>query len=378
MCVCVCVFSACGLINSFFIIFKSLLVAAHTEIAWWINANITSYRESQVLVLPKCDDVSLFSMRPWQTYWTQLRIRVLPMVIHHQATLCAFNFYRILLSLVVSKETYLKCTLNPHPRALARKETSCDRLEFGLQMVGVCLASNLLFFLAEYTVYQLQLFAVYYQRWLQHLDEELPTISERHRDDEEFESVSVALVWGTIYRYWYSSVGAGLGSMLWPGMGTLLGIGLGDKWAQQMMMTTTSPTDTGGGAASSGLKRIFESAPMIFPASFTSPRKTKPTDDDDDDAKTHDTLLCGCCQIATFSSHARDRTPIASSACGHSICQSCVQKCHLVLCERTSNYEEWIKCPLCNAPKAFHSYNHVVNRSLCDVLQWVEDKMEER
>jgi hypothetical protein len=372
------VFSVCGLINYFFIKSKSLLVAAHSEIFWWIHANITSYRESQVLVLPKCDDVSLFSMRPWQTYWLRLKERVLPSVMRHQATLGIFNFYRILLSLVVRKETYLKCTQNPHPRALARNETGCDRLELGLQMVGVCFASNLLFFLAECTVGQLQLLVVYYQRWLQRLDEELPTILDRHRSDEEFETVSVALARETIHRYWYSSVGAGLGSILWPGMGTLMGVGLGDALAQQMTTPTTSPTDAGGGAASSGLKRIWESAPMIFPTSFTSPRKTKHDDDGADDGfeKTHDTLLCGCCQIATFSSHARDRTPIASSACGHSICQSCVQKCHLVLCERTSHYEEWIKCPLCNAPKAFHAYNHVVNRSLCDVLQWVEDKME--
>jgi hypothetical protein len=348
-------------------------VAAHSEISWWINANITSYRESQVLVLPKCDDVSLFSMGSWQTYWLQLKERVLPLVMKHQATLYICNFYRVLLSLVVSKETYLKCTQNPHPRALARKETGCDRLELGLQMVGVCLASNLLFFLAQYSICQLRLFVVYYQRWLQRLDEELPTILDRRRYDEEFETASVELVWGTTYQYWYSSVGAGLGSMLWPGMGTLLGIGLGDAWAQQITTTKTSPTDTGAGA-SSGLTRILESVPRIFPTPFTSPRKTK--HNDSDDSETHDTLLCGCCQIATFSSHARDRTPIASTACGHSICQSCVQKCHLVLCERTSNYEEWIKCPLCNAPQAFHSYNHVVNRSLCDVLQWVEDKME--
>jgi hypothetical protein len=350
------------------------MVAAHSEISWWIHANITSDRESQLLVLPKCDDVSLFSIRPWQTYWLQLKERVLPSVLNHQATLCIFNFYRILLSLVVSKETYLKCTQNPHTRALARNETGCDRLELGLQMVGVCLASNLLFYLAQYSVGQLQLVVLYYQRWLQRLDEELlPTISDRRRYDEEFQTVSVALVRRTIYRYWYSSIGAGFGSMVWPGMGTIYGIGRGDAWAQQMT-TTTSPADTGGGA-SSGLKRILESAPMIFPASFTSPRKTKHSDDDDG-SETHDTLLCGCCQIATFSSHERDRTPIASSACGHSICQSCVQKSHLVLCERTSNYEEWVKCPLCNAPKAFHSYNHVVNRSLCDVLLWVEDKME--
>jgi hypothetical protein len=41
--------------------------------------------------------------------------------------------------------------------------------------------------------------------------------------------------------------------------------------------------------------------------------------------------------------------------------------------ERTSNYEEWIKCPLCNADKAFSAHDQLVNRSLCDVLAWVED-----
>jgi hypothetical protein len=86
--------------------------------------------------------------------------------------------------------------------------------------------------------------------------------------------------------------------------------------------------------------------------------------------------MCGCCQIAAYSSDPSDqnRAPISSRECSHTICKKCVQQVHLNLVERVHIYTEWIPCPICKAPNAFSSHNHLFNRSLCSAIGLVERK----
>jgi hypothetical protein len=99
-------------------------------------------------------------------------------------------------------------------------------------------------------------------------------------------------------------------------------------------------------------------------------------DDTDDCPKLDEELTCGCCQIVAFSSDpsAMEQAPISSRECSHTICKSCVQKCHLALMERMNTYQEWISCPICKANNAFSSHAHLVNRSLCQAISLIEKK----
>ena len=181
------------------------------------------------------------------------------------------------------------------------------------------------------------------------------------------------------------------GSVVWPGWGTLLGLGLGDGWAswRENDSNETFPQP----ASITDLYSLFLSTVWKSERKQRSTSKTQTShcaddggdddDGDDDDneyigKELNEARLCGCCQIVTFSSNPYNHrlgdggTPISSRTCGHSICKSCVQNCHVMVMERTMNYEEWMKCPMCNAPKAFHSQDHLINRSLCQVLAWID------
>jgi hypothetical protein len=84
-----------------------------------------------------------------------------------------------------------------------------------------------------------------------------------------------------------------------------------------------------------------------------------------------DEFLCGCCQTTTFSSNptSLDRAPVSSRVCGHTICRSCVENCHVAQVERLNQFDNgWIKCPLCNAVRAFSVCYPIVNRSLCTAI----------
>jgi hypothetical protein len=149
----------------------------------------------------------------------------------------------------------------------------------------------------------------------------------------------------------YASLGGGLGSMVWSGWGTLFGLALGDACASLQLNSDVSP-------------------PKQLPGSMPRGEDVNEKKSSFSLSELEEELFCGCCQIATFSSnvHCRKRAPISSRACDHTICRSCVEQCQMALMERTNGYEEWIKCPLCNAANAFNCHNHLVNRSLCSAI----------
>jgi hypothetical protein len=350
------------------LLLQSLLFAFHQEATWWIQNNVKEYNETRRLVLPKMDWLSLSSWLEWQNYWKELKQRLLPFVLQYQATVSLMYFLQGFVSVFVSQETFYRLTQHPHHRALAVASRDSDRLSVGMEVWIVSLWANLLFFASSYCVSQIGLWYNYNQKTNPRAN--LGLSGNRHMviSMEAFVSSSWNLLYTRCRRYYYSSLGAGLASIFWPGWGTMLGIGLGDGWAELQKTDTDPFTNT---TLSSLLFRISKSSSSPDPDDSTPSSPSILHDDE---------LSCGCCQIVSFSSdpNSRDRAPISSRACDHTICKSCVQKCHLALMERTSNYEEWIKCPLCNAQHAFSSHNHLVNRSLCAAIVMIEQQQQQQ
>ena len=152
-------------------------------------------------------------------------------------------------------------------------------------------------------------------------------------------------------RWCYSSVGGALGSVFWPGFGTLVGIGAGEGWAELQPDPEPSWLMFSSGEDDSDMKKAANE-----------------TGDENPE------LTCGCCQVNTFSADPghRERAPVSSRACDHTICRSCVHRSHSVAVEQSSTEDDWIRCPLCKSDRAFSPFHILVNRILCAAISALE------
>ena len=364
-------------------------MVTHHHLLWWMHQKI-SRRDP----FPLCIDRHMV-WEGWKRFWQEEMNggSLIPSLLQYLATGFLCTSLRTLCSLCLSDKA-LVLRMIQHPYRAATSNHDDDRLTLGIDMVTVCLYSNVLYYVADYLLGQLQCYLLFYK------DEENVSSSLSSRRTAlvitrakftAFCEASWTLLCQTARRYWYSCVGAGIGSVVWPGWGTLLGLGLGDGWAswRENDSNETFPQP----ASITDLYSLFLSTVWKSERKQRSTSKTQTShcaddggdddDGDDDDneyigKELNEARLCGCCQIVTFSSNPYNHrlgdggTPISSRTCGHSICKSCVQNCHVMVMERTMNYEEWMKCPMCNAPKAFHSQDHLINRSLCQVLAWID------
>lgn len=333
--------------------------------------NVAEYSHSKRFIFPECDTVSMSSPLAWKLYWIELKQRVLPSLMKYQATLLFMHFFKGFLSTLISKENLLRLNQHPPRRAVAIAERESDRLLVGVEVFVATLWANTLFFAANYTVQQIGALFNFYTRC--RLANSRGSQFCDREDTAHLANTSWGLLASNARRYVYSALGAGLGSIVWPGWGTLLGIGMGDEWAKKQPESELPQqviTIIGG-----GFNNFFSAFGRIRIFDWWSRRGGRSGDDDfEKPHSVHDDLICGCCQTTPFSSNpnSRDRTPISSRACSHTICKACVQQCHLAFMERTNNYAEWIKCPLCNTEQAFSSQNHIVNRTLCAAIAAIE------
>lgn len=235
-----------------------------------------------------------------------------------------------------------------------------------------CLWSNALFFSASYLFGQ-GIILYNYQRNV------MTQRTAQHEADRMMKLSSWRLLTTMIRRYYSSALGAGIGSTLWPGMGTILGMGIGDGIAE---LTPEPDMPTWDLAC---LMRGFWKQTSMMLGGKGGNGYCHPSKDGMDygvyggSKNGEDELTCPCCQIVTFSSNPRcpERAPVSSRECTHTICKQCVEKCHLALMERTHMYQEWISCPICKAMNAFSSHNHLVNRTLCDAISLMERRQSQ-
>jgi hypothetical protein len=312
---------------------------------------------------------------------------VWPAVFEYQSTLSVMYFLQALLSMFVSQPTLYKLTQHPYHRAIVVASSSrntnnncnntVDRFAVASDSFFTCLWSNLLFFSASYVFGQL--LALYnYHRNLLRQQQHSP--HNNNNNNTEAERILIKSSWRLgctiLRRYYTSSLGAGIGSMVWPGVGTIVGMGVGDGIGELSPEPDLPNLDYIRGL----FARLSKHTKKFF--STTRGKGGKQGSyysyDEDEDRHSlkhleHD-LTCGCCQIVTFSSNpsSPDRAPVSSRECSHTICRHCVQQCHLALMERVQTYQEWISCPICKAMNAFSSHNHLVNRSLCSAISLME------
>ena len=196
---------------------------------------------------------------------------------------------------------------------------------------------------------------------------------------------SYALWYSRARRWYYASLGGGLGAWLWgsffwksaPGLGVLLGTALGDGYAAIQpdplppSFLLIHPKDALKGSSTTDLS-VQKTTYSRTGGGSLIVRKLPP--------EMIQELTCSCCQIVTFSSDPNNpqRAPISSRSCDHTICRSCVSQCHLALVERRDSNEEWIRCPLCNQERAFSSHDHLWNRSLCAAIALLEQQQQQQ
>ena len=354
---------------------QTVLYACYLETSWWIETNVMEVVNHGRIIWPELDSVSLSSSLAWKLYWIEVKQRVLPPLVKYQATIVLIQVMQYVLSSVVSGETLLKLNQYPPRRAKFIAERESDRILVGTEVFMASLWANLLFYGANWMVGQVACFYNFYFRQ-RLLARRRGSVYCDKEDIVYLANDSWAIFVSNVRRYIYSSMGAGLGSIVLPGWGTLLGTGIGDEWSKKQV-DPHLPTPL------ASLIRSGVSSVSILGSTMTGlgwwfrrdePSKSKDMEDSGFEKDHHDDLICGCCQTTEFSSNpnSRDCAPISSRACSHTICKSCVQRCHLAYVERQGAYEEWIKCPLCNANRAFSSHDHLVNRSLCAAIAAIE------
>lgn len=340
----------------------------HEEVSWWIKSSLEEYRISGRFNLPEWDIVSLTSPLAWKLYWIEFRQRVLPPTFDFLSTQLVMQCFHQYLLMICSKETFLHLTQHPPRRAVAIASREPDRIKAGMEVFVVSLWANIVFFAANYTVSQIGTLYHYYV-WRRRVARSGAQTYDQDRFMEDLTTDSWKIFSMNIMCYFYSSVGAGLGTIFSPGFGTLLGTGLGDRWAARQ-----PPLEPP--------RRVFQflynQFQGIFGEFMTFRSSTwggaKPGTEKGSSHVETDELMCGCCQTTSFSSdpNSRDRAPISSRSCSHTICKSCVEQCHVAFMELNRNYISSIRCPLCNATGAFSARDPLVNRSLCSAIAALE------
>lgn len=365
-----------------------LLFSIHFEIIWWLRLNWAQYRRVRnnsngsngehattterpvAWILPQPN----FEWDDWKAYGRRLWHRLMPVVYEYNQTITLVRLFQSLMGLFASHDTMIKVTQNPFHRAIFKAASSGhhghdskrpDRLIVGTDSFVTCLWANATFFLSVYA--SGQFFVWYnYRQSRNHRSTQSSSSNTPTEVNRRFWTSSWRMLSTTFRRYYTSAVGAGLGSMVWPGWGTLIGMGLGDGIAELQPDPEIPPRLI---EWSSNLAQIIQKRQAKLLGS-TGGR------DDDSGLVVDDEIMCGCCQIVGFSSdpNAPNRAPVSSRECSHTICKKCVQQLHLSLVERVHIYTEWIPCPICKAPGAFSSHNHHINRSLCSAIGLLEQR----
>lgn len=217
---------------------------------------------------------------------------ILPFMANHQATLWIMSFYESLASALLSEVEVLQLCQHPYYRAKSlavEDESSFSVAASALVMAGW---SSFLFYLASLTVRQV---SFSYAKW-----KEYQWASVRGDSIAKGRCLQswFKFSWETAYRQylrcWYSSLGSALGSMVSPGWGTLIGIGLGEEWADHQ--------DVPSPPTASSLSRLFR----------VQKHSAKSSDCDTSDRpgplpRGEDERSDGCCQVIRFPS---DRPPL--------------------------------------------------------------------
>ena len=410
-------------------LYSTLYLMAHYETLYWIQTNISEYKATQSFVIPKIflllrqqlQTPPSFSSwkREFYRYWMEVKERVMPYVVEHQLlVLILYTMKELIVPRITSKETSYKLTQHPlYTSQTIFAQPDKDRISSGMEMIAISLWSNGLFFVSAYIANRLLRLRSIYKIQTRRRAQQQRRLNNRSDDIEapsnscasmyrRFWMSSCKLFYETWNRWIYSSIGSGIGSMFFgPGWVAMTGLAIGDAYGSSAILSSSESFLSLLGALRSSnshpfIASIFSGMQHLLLWSTRSGGDTDSNrnnntissssnnNNNDRSASRRSSLsakdvaimkeeyiVCGCCQTTEFSSnpHNPKRVPVSSRVCDHTICKSCVEQCQIALMERTSAYEDWIKCPLCNEPNAFNCHTHLINRGLCSAIHVIEN-----
>lgn len=181
----------------------------------------------------------------FQREWTRridgIQHRILVAFAKYHAVMLLMRTYEKIAEKQVSEEQLDKLTKDPF-EAAKRNEGSETMFR---DMLATCWNANIIYYLADYSVHQIILLYGYYV-YIQHrrnkiqADASCPPI---HTGSVavSFLKKSTLLAFSRGMGCVSSALGGALGSMVWPGWGTLCGVNLGDSLSYQLGDDVTVP-----------------------------------------------------------------------------------------------------------------------------------------
>ena len=158
------------------------------------------------------------------------------------------RLYEHIASRFVDEETLDKLTIDLFDCAKRTAESKVGR-DLAYEMVWTCGRANMIAFLADYSVHQVILAYGYYV-YIQQQRRKILYKSGSNKGSElhkgalalSFMKKSTYLALSRGLALGCSSLGGAIGSVMWPGWGTLAGANLGDSIALQMTENVESPS----------------------------------------------------------------------------------------------------------------------------------------
>lgn len=167
----------------------------------------------------------------------------------YHSIVLVMRLYEHIASRFVDEEALDKLTIDTFECAKRNAELK-EGGELAIQMLSTCWKANMISFLADYSVHQIILaygYYVYIQQQRRKLSQKKSAGSkgiELHSGSLalSFFKKSTSLAVSRGLGLGFSSLGGAIGSVMWPGWGTLAGTNLGDSIALQLTEDVDSPS----------------------------------------------------------------------------------------------------------------------------------------
>jgi hypothetical protein len=184
------------------------------------------------------------SQREWNRRIDGIQHRILVAFVKYHAVVFLMRTYEKIAEKQVSHDRLDKLTRDPFDAAKRKEGASMDTTMFK-DMFSMCFNANIIYYLADYSVHQIIIlygYAVYVQRRRSQIEAD-PTVKPIHSGAFALSLIkkSALLAFSRGVGCLFSAVGGSLGTLVWPGWGTLCGINLGDSLSYQLGDDVTGP-----------------------------------------------------------------------------------------------------------------------------------------
>lgn len=224
---------------------------------------LSCYLQIRAFLLPPPLPLLIYRLqREWKVRWEALPGKLTEAFAKYHVIILVMRLYESIAARIVDKITLDALTLDTMKVARRLNAKEENKVDVGRQMFQISGQANLIAFLADYSVHQAILGYGYYvlfrerQRRQRLRREGKPILKEDGSEDdmddgEDGERVmvkkSATLALSRGLGLAFTAVGGGVGSMLLPGWGTLLGSNLGDTLGGVVsdgFVAATSPSNS--------------------------------------------------------------------------------------------------------------------------------------